>query len=98
MASLICKASVPMISFRGNLVRRHTSITGWSLTSYLKTLHTGGMSWEAIYWHVWASCIVMRPTSNIDGRGRDSSVDFMISALDVDRYSFEERGLLIYSR
>lgn len=64
VASLTCKLSPPIVNFRGDFVRRHSSIPSWSLTSYLKTLHAGGMSWEAIYWHVWAACIVLHPVEN----------------------------------
>jgi hypothetical protein len=45
----------------------------FSLTFYLKTLHSGGMGWDSIYWHVWAACVVFR----VEG--------VMISALEVDR-------------
>mmetsp|Transcript_3749 Transcript_3749/g.5862 ORF Transcript_3749/g.5862 Transcript_3749/m.5862 type:complete len:925 (+) Transcript_3749:62-2836(+) len=80
---LSCKKSPPTVDFRGQLASRHSAIVGWSLTFYLKTLHSGGMGWDAIYWHVWAACVVFR----VD--------DVMISALEVDRYSVEPDGLLI---
>lgn len=83
---LNCRSSPPTINFRGQLASRHSSIAGWSLTSYLKTLHSGGMGWDMIYWHVWAACIVFR-VENI-----------MISALEVDRYTVESDGLLIRGR
>ena len=158
---LPCTEATPTITFRGSMVRRHSSIIRWSLTSYLKTLHSGGMNWEAIYWHVWAACTVMKPVvsysemvcdngniiergergvrGDFDNSGRNSRVyssidsirksdsgsnsnsdinirnksehnlrgninscgrdlDFMISGLDVDRYSFQDDGLLIYDR
>lgn len=95
VSSLTCKKSAPSISFRGNIIRRHTSIPGWSLTSYLKTLHTV-MSWETIYWHVWATCIILRP--NIKGKNRPESTDLTISAIEVDRYTLEIDGLLILRR
>jgi hypothetical protein len=41
------------------------------------------MGWDAIYWHVWAACIILRVK------------DFTISALEVDRYSVEPDGLVI---
>lgn len=82
---LSCRASPPTIDFRGQLASRHAAIAGWSLTSYLKTLHSGGMGWDAIYWHVWAACIVFRVQSVV------------ISALEVDRYTVEPDGLLIRS-
>jgi len=74
------------VDFRGKLVRRHQAVLGWSLTAYLKALHAGGMPWEAIYWHVWAACVVFQ----VD--------DVMISALDADRYVIESDGLLITPR
>lgn len=80
---LTCRASPPSIDFRGQLASRHAAIVGWSLTSYLKALHSGGMGWDAIYWHVWAACVVFR-VENV-----------MISALEVDRYTVEPDGLLI---
>jgi hypothetical protein len=80
---LLCRKSIPSIDFRGRLASRHASIPNWSLTSYLKTLHAGGMGWEAIYWHVWAACIVLR----VD--------DVVFSSLEVDRYNVEPDGLLI---
>jgi hypothetical protein len=95
VSSLTCKKSAPSINFRGNLIRRHTSIPGWSLTSYLKTLHTV-MSWESIYWHVWATCIILRP--NVRGKNRTESTDLTISAIEVDRYTLEIDGLLIFRR
>ena len=97
---LTCKISPSTISYRGNICKRHSSIPGWSLTSYLKTLHCGGMDWESIYWHVWAACIVLQPPKDqIIRRGnREENDDFVISGLDVDRYSFEDLGLLILDR
>lgn len=83
---LTCRASPPSIDFRGQLASRHAAIVGWSLTSYLKTLHSGGMGWDAIYWHVWAACVVFR-VDNV-----------MVSALEVDRYTVEPDGLLIRAR
>ncbi len=83
VGNLICRKSSPSIDFRGRLVSRHAAIPNWSLTSYLKTLHAGGMGWDAIYWHVWAACIVLK----VD--------DVIISALEVDRYNVEPDGLLI---
>jgi hypothetical protein len=134
---LTCRASPPTVDFRGQLASRHSAIVGWSLTSYLKTLHSGGfgrlcvlcfvgcskrilfmrelcewcgqscrashlvmsellacclcacaggMGWDAIYWHVWAACVVFRADH------------VMISALEVDRYVVEPDGLLIRSR
>lgn len=83
--SLVCRQSQPSIDFRGRLTSRHAAIPSWSLTSYLKTLHSGGMGWDAIYWHVWAACIILR----ID--------NLTISALEVDRYSIEPDGLMIRS-
>jgi hypothetical protein len=44
------------------------------------------MGWDAIYWHVWAACVVFRADH------------VMISALEVDRYVVEPDGLLIRSR
>lgn len=41
------------------------------------------MGWDAIYWHVWAACIVLRVE------------DIVISALETDRYGVEPEGLLI---
>ena len=86
VGNLICRKSSPSIDFRGRLVSRHAAIPNWSLTSYLKTLHAGGMGWDAIYWHVWAACIVLK----VD--------DVIISALEVDRYNVEPDGLLIRRR
>ncbi len=59
---------------------------GWSLTAYLKALHSGGMGWEAIYWHVWAACNVFRVG------------DVVFSLLEVDRFSVEADGLLVLAR
>jgi hypothetical protein len=86
VSMLTCRASPPTVDFRGQLASRHSAIVGWSLTSYLKTLHSGGMGWDAIYWHVWAACVVFR-VENV-----------MISALEVDRYSVEPDGLVIRGR
>jgi hypothetical protein len=86
VSMLSCRSSPPAIDFRGRLARRHSAIIGWSLTAYLKTLHAGGMSWDAIYWHVWAACEVFRVA------------DVMIDALEVDRYTIEPDGLLIRAR
>lgn len=83
---LLCRKSSPTIDYRGGLASRHAAIAGWSLTSYLKTLHSGGMGWDAIYWHVWAACIVLKVE------------DVLISALEVDRYTVELDGLLIKRR
>eukprot|EP01038_Epipyxis_sp_PR26KG_P004062 gene4062-5805_t len=82
---LYCRSSPPTIDFRGNLSSRHAAIAGWSLTAYLKALHSGGMGWDAIYWHVWAACIVFRVDK------------IMISVLEVDRYTVEQDGLVIRS-
>jgi hypothetical protein len=78
---LNCKNSSPTVDFRGHLASRHAAILNWSLTSYLKTLHAGGMAWDSIYWHVWAACIVFKVNK------------ITISALEVDRYTIESDGL-----
>lgn len=107
VSSLHCQLSKPIIGFRGDITRRHSPTTGWSLTTYLKILHAGGMNWEAIYWHVWAACVVMRPigysVTAIDketgsAAGREIVPGYSISGLDVDRYSLQPDGVLIYSR
>lgn len=97
--------SQPVIGFRGGLTRRHSPTTGWSLTTYLKVLHAGGMTWEAIYWHVWAACVIMRPVGRSvtavgkgAGCGSDVLEDYTICGLDVDRYSVESDGILLFSR
>lgn len=81
--SLKCPSAPSSISFRGVLCQRHNPVSGWSLTAYLKALHIGGMGWDAIYWHVWASCIVLQAS------------DIVISALEVDRYTISNDGLII---
>lgn len=86
VSMLSCRNSFPSIEFRGKLARRHSAIPSWSLTAYLKTLHAGGMSWESIYWHVWAACVVFR------------SSDVMFSALEVDKYTLEQDGILLNPR
>lgn len=83
VSMLLCRSSLPSIEYRGKLARRHSAIPSWSLTAYLKALHAGGMSWEAIYWHVWSSCVVFRVA------------DLMLSAQEVDKYKIESDGLLI---
>ena len=82
---LFCKSSPLAIDFRGKLTKRHSAIAGWSLTSYLKSLHVAGMNWDSIYWHVWASCQVFKVS------------DFMVSIIEIDRYAIESDGLLIHS-
>ena len=79
---LHCNASPLAIDYHGKLTKRHNAIPAWSLTSYLKNLHVSGMNWDCIYWHVWASCQVFRVA------------DFMVSAIEVDRYTIEPDGLL----
>jgi len=83
VASLTCPNSPPSIEFRGRLSRKHAAIPAWSLTSYLKALHAGGMTWEYIYWHVWSACVVFSFSNNI------------ISARETDRYNIESDGLCI---
>ena len=51
---LSCSMSPLAIDFNGKLAKTHSSIPGWSLTAYLKSLHTAGMNWDAIYWTVWS--------------------------------------------
>ena len=102
-SDLLCLRSAPVIGFRGEESKRHSAIAGWSLTTYLKCLHLGGMSWEAIYWHVWGACIVMRPIVHNkikNGKGGDNEKieNLMISALDTDRYSLGPDEVLIYNR
>ena len=86
ISSLYCKASSLSIDFRGRLVRRHDAIANWSLTAYLKALHAGGMNWESIYWHVWASCVVLKAD------------DIVISALQVDKYTIEMDGIMLHHK
>ncbi len=86
ISSLYCKASSLSIDFRGKLVRRHDAIANWSLTAYLKALHAGGMNWESIYWHVWASCVVLKAD------------DIVVSALQVDKYTIEMDGILLHHK
>ena len=111
VSELTCRKASTAIDFRGGLVRRHAAIVGWSLTAYLKSLHVGGMSWEAIYWHVWAACIVLRPpplasqqhpvhdrNARSFGVGEGSNASVMISALETDRYHIDINELHVYSR
>ena len=107
VSELTCRKANTVVDYRGGLVRRHSAIAGWSLTAYLKNLHVAGMSWEAIYWHVWAACIVMRPSrSSVHHRRSGKGINaaglipssVMISALEVDRYYLESAELHIYSR
>ena len=79
---LHCNQSPLAIDYRGKLTKRHSAIPAWSLTTYLKSLHTSGMNWDCIYWHVWASCQVFRVS------------DFMVSMLEVDRFTIEADGLV----
>ena len=82
---LVCKVAQPVIDYRGRWVRCHDSIRGWSLTSYLKALHSANMSWEIIYWHAWAACEVVHAGS------------LCVSLLETDRYllSAENQSLSI---
>ena len=86
VALLTCKLAPPVVDFRGKLARKHVGLQSWSLTAYLKGLHAGGMGWDTIYWHVWASCEVLQVQ------------DIMFSLLEVDRYSVQPDGLLIVPR
>jgi hypothetical protein len=83
---LSCRLAPPLVDFRGRLARTHVPLQSWSLTAYLKALHAGGMGWDAIYWHVWACCEVLQVQ------------DITFSVLEVDRYSVQQDGLLVYSR
>jgi len=78
---LHCNDSPLAIDYRGKLTKRHNAIPAWSLTTYLKNLHVSGMNWDCIYWHVWASCQVYKVS------------DFMVSAIEIDRYTVEPDGL-----
>ena len=84
--TLVCMDAQPYIDFRGNLRYRHVSIANWSLTGYLKSLHAGGMTWEAIYWHVWAACQIFQ----VD--------ECSISALETDKYKLEDDGIVINTK
>lgn len=81
VSSLTCNNSPPSIDFRGCLTKKHSAIPAWSLTSYLKALHAGGMTWEYIYWHVWSACVVF------------SFSDVIISARETERYNIESDGI-----
>ena len=83
---LHCTEAKAFVDFRGKVCFYHFSIPNWSLTSYLKTLHAGGMNWEAIYWHVWAACQVFRIGK------------FAISALETDKYRLVEDGIIFQLR
>jgi hypothetical protein len=85
-SNLVCQAAAPIIDFRGRVTRRHMAVQGWSLTTYLKALHAGGMGWDSIYWHVWAACQII------------SVGDTMISALETWRYTFDGTCLIVKSR
>ena len=84
--TLVCKDAEAYVDFRGNLRYRHVSIASWSLTGYLKSLHAGGMTWEAIYWHVWAACQIFQVG------------DYSISALETDKYQIEDDGIVINTK
>jgi hypothetical protein len=86
VSQLSCRSAPPLVDFRGRLARLHVPLQSWSLTAYLKALHSGGMGWDAIYWHVWACCEVLQ----VD--------DIVFSVLEVDRYSVQPDGLLVYCR
>ena len=81
ISSLVCPKAPLVVEYRGRLVRRHSSISNWSLTAYLKALHAGGMTWEAIYWHVWGGCVVLRAGDNA------------FSALESDAYTLDADGV-----
>ncbi len=83
---LTCNTAEVAVNFRGQLARRHTAAVDWSLTSYLKLLHAGGMSWESIYWFVWSSCVVIAK----DG------VYFSVN--EYSRYKIDDDAILIYPR
>jgi hypothetical protein len=86
-SSLICKSAKAAVAFRGKLVRRHMATPDWSLTHYLKLLHSSGnLNWEQIYWHVWAACVVLRVR------------DVFFSASEVHRYTVESDGLVVHTR
>ncbi len=76
-SQLVCEDAETSVDFRGRLVHRHTPAGDWSLTSYLKLLHAGGMNWESIYWYVWSACAVFQK----DG--------VVFSALEWQRYRCE---------
>ena len=76
-SQLVCQETEASIDFRGRLVRRHSPAVDWSLTSYLKMLHAGGMNWESIYWYVWAACAVF------------AKDNVMFSANECARYTCE---------
>jgi hypothetical protein len=80
---IVCSEASPAVDFRGRLARRHSPAADWSLTSYLKLLHSGGMTWEAIYWHVWSACAVM------------SKDGVFFNAQDTYRYTINAGGLSI---
>lgn len=88
--ALHCNRALPTVDFRGNMTQQHCSIPGWSLTAYLKALHAGGMAWDAIYWHVWAACVVLKVPEAVP--------PVMISVLETDRYCIELDGLMIFER
>lgn len=46
---LSCTEAKAFVDFRGKICHYHFSIPNWSLTSYLKTLHAGGMNWVKVY-------------------------------------------------
>lgn len=82
--SLVCRKAEAVINFRGKPVRRHFAVNGWSLTSYLKSLHAHGLSWECIYWHVWGACTLFRINNEV-----------VFCAAESYRYNVLEDGLSI---
>jgi hypothetical protein len=69
---LTCRASPPTVDFRGQLASRHSAIVGWSLTSYLKTLHSGGVHLRCRAWWVVYDNVTVRALQSGVGRLRRS--------------------------
>jgi len=83
---LVCANAPLCVNYRGRLERCHQAISSWSLTVYLKSLHAAGLSWESIYWHVWAACTVFR------------SRDCVVSALETSSYIIGDREITLRRR
>jgi hypothetical protein len=58
----------------------------WRLTSYVKTLHGHGESWETLYWHLFAASVVLR------------FPDECVLALQTERYAIEDDSIRLLAQ
>lgn len=87
------KDALVSVSYNGSFIKRHSPLAHFSLMKYLQTLMKV-LSWDDIYWHLWAASIYFS-----DASVRVGAYDILVvSALQTNNYMLHKDGLLLHRK